>query len=148
MGKIEGSYTKRSNSLRKRKKHNRTSYVYETLDKKAITSENYNHIIMIIDMSKAFDTVNRKTLLGRLETILDESEMRMMYLLINNVKLKVRMGKCFGEETLTNIGVAQGDCLSAILFIFYLAQFVDVMPALATRKDYGKKFYGQNSIGS
>ena len=38
----------------------------------------------MIDMSKAFDTVNQKTLLEKLETILDESEMRMMYLLINN----------------------------------------------------------------
>ena len=38
----------------------------------------------MIDMSKAFDTVIQKTLLEKLETILDESEMRMMYLLINN----------------------------------------------------------------
>ena len=30
----------------------------QPLIKKAITSENYNLIIMIIDMSKAFDTVN------------------------------------------------------------------------------------------
>ena len=63
------------------------------LIEKAITSENYNLIIMMIDMSKAFYAVNWKTLLKKLETTLDESEMRMMYLLINNVKLKVRVGE-------------------------------------------------------
>ena len=45
-------------------------------------------------MPKAFDTVSRKTLLEKLETVPDESEMRMMYLLINNVKLK-ESGKKF-----------------------------------------------------
>ena len=60
---------------------------------KAITSENYNLIIMMIDTSKTLDTVNRKTLLKTLETILDESEMRMMYLLINNIKRKVKVGR-------------------------------------------------------
>ena len=109
------------------------------LIEKAITSENYNLIIMMIDISKAFDTVNRKTLHEKLETILDESEMRMMYLLIDYVKLKVRMGRSLGEEILTNIGVAQGDCLSALLFIFYLAKFVDVIPGLPTREDFWDK---------
>ena len=88
-------------------------------------------------MSKALNTVNRKTLLKKLETILDKSEMRMMYLLINNVKLKVRVGKSLGEEILTNIGVLQGDLLSGLLFIFYLAKFVDLIPGLPTKEDFG-----------
>ena len=85
---------------------------------KTIASKNYNFIIMIIHMSKVFDTVNRKTLLKKLETILDESEMRMMYLLIINVKLNVRVGRSLGEEIVTNIGIAQGECLSALLFSY------------------------------
>ena len=76
------------------------------LIEKAITSETYNLIIMMIDVSKAFDTVNQNTLLEKLETILDESEMRMVYLLIHNVKLKVRVGRTLEEEILTNFGVA------------------------------------------
>ena len=107
------------------------------LIEKAITSENYNLIIMIIDMSKALNTVNRKTLLKKLETIPDKSEMRMMCLLINNVKLKVRVGRSLGEEILTNIGVVQGELLSELLFIFYLAKFVDVIPGLPTKEDFG-----------
>ena len=76
------------------------------LIEKAITSENYDLIIMMIDVSKAFDTANQNTLLEKLETILDESEMRMVYLLIRNVKLKVRVGRTLEEEILTNFGVA------------------------------------------
>ena len=91
---------------------------------------------MMIDMSKAFDTVNQKTLLEKLGTILDEREMRMMYLLINNVKLKLRVGRSLGEEILTNIGVAKGDYLSTLLFIIYLAKFVDVIPGFPTREDF------------
>ena len=109
------------------------------LIEKAITSENCSLIIMMIDMPIAFDTANRKTLLEKLETIVDESEVGIMYLLINNVKLKVRVGRSLGEEILTNIGVAQGDCLSALLFIFYLAKFADVIPGLPTREDFGNK---------
>ena len=95
----------------------------------------------MIDMSKAFDSVNRKTLLENLKIILCESKMRMMYLLINNAKLKVRkwVGGSLGEEILTNIGAAQGDCLPALLFIFYLAQFVNVIPGLRTRAYFGNK---------
>ena len=63
--------------------------------------------------------------------------MRMMYLFINNVKLKVRVGRSLGEKILTNIGVVQGDLLSALLFIFYLANFVDVIPGLPTKEDFG-----------
>ena len=63
----------------------------------------------------------------------------MMYFLINNFKLKVRVGRSLGEKILTNIGVAQGDCFSALLFIFCLAQFVVVVPGLPTRKYFGNK---------
>ena len=93
----------------------------------------------MIDMSKAFDSMNRKTLLENLKIILYESKMRMMYLLINNAKLKVRVGGSLGDEILTNIGAAQGDCLPALLFIFYLAQFVNVIPGLPTREYFGNK---------
>ena len=88
----------------------------------------------MINISKAFDTVNQKTLLENLETIVDESGMRMMYL------TKIDGGKKFKGKFLTKIGVAQGDCLSTLLFIFYLAQFLDVIPGLPLGEDFGNAF--------
>ena len=106
------------------------------LAEKAITSEDYRIYILLLDMSKAFDTVNRNKLMKYLEEILTPSEMRLMFLLIAGVKLRVRVGKEFGEYIETNIGVAQGDCLSAILFIFYLAKSVKPFPNTTTAEDH------------
>ena len=46
----------------------------------------------------------------------------MMSLLIKDVSLRVKVGKVIGENIKTEIGIAQGDCLSAVLFNFYLAR--------------------------
>ena len=46
----------------------------------------------MIDMSAAFDIVSRNILLNQLEYILEPHEMRMLHLLINEVKLNVRIG--------------------------------------------------------
>ena len=75
----------------------------------------------MLDMSKAFDTVNRSKLMQILENILSKGELHMMYLLINDVILNVRIGNETGRDILTSIGICQGDCLSALLFILYLA---------------------------
>ena len=71
-------------------------------------------------MSKAFDTVKRNNLLELLETVLDPDETRMMKILPKDAKLSVRIGKEFDEKITTNIGVPQGDCLSPILFTFFI----------------------------
>ena len=60
---------------------------------------------MFIDMSQAFDTVNRERLMQYLETILEPHEMRAIFILINDVTLKVRIGKETGNEINTNVGV-------------------------------------------
>ena len=45
----------------------------------------------------------------------------MLYILINDVNIKVKYGKTTGEKINTNVGVPQGDCLSPVLFTIYLA---------------------------
>ena len=106
LGKLKGHISKDQAAYQKGRNTTKQVLYVKFLLGKAITSENYNLIIIMIDVSKAFDTGNQNTLLEKLETILDESEMRMMYLLIHNVKLKVRVGRSLEEEILTNIGVA------------------------------------------
>ncbi len=54
----------------------------------ATTSSNYTLHLLMLDMSKAFDTMEDKR----------------------------------GEEIVTDMGVPQDDCMSALLFIFYLAK--------------------------
>ena len=111
-------------------------FTMKTLAEKAITSEEYNIFILLLDMSKAFDTVNRGKLMKHLEDILSESEMRLVYLLISGVKIKVRVGKKCGEEIATNVGVVQGDCLSAVFFIFYLAKSIKPLTQITNREDH------------
>ena len=111
-------------------------FALKTLVEKAITSQDYNIIITMIDMSAAFDTVSRSKLMKQLETILEPHEIRMMHLLITDVKLMVRIGKTLGVPIDTNIGVAQGDCLSALLFIFYLAHIIGPISPETNREDH------------
>ena len=97
-------------------------YTMKTLAEKAITSQCYEIYILMIDMSKAFDTVKRGQLLNDLKDILEDDELHMIQILIKDVKLRVRCGKEIGKEIETNVGVPQGDCLSPVLFTLYLAQ--------------------------
>ena len=89
------------------------------LAEKAITSNTYNIYLLLLDMSKAFDIVCRNKLLKDLH---EPDEMHMMAILISDVVLTVKVGKELGEQFKTEVGIAQGDCLSAVLFIFYLAK--------------------------
>ena len=56
----------------------------------------------------------------------------MLYILINDVNLKVRCGKTTAEKINTNIGVPQGECLSLFLFTLYLAAALEIK---RTRED-------------
>ena len=90
------------------------------LCEKAISSSDYKIYLLLLDMSKAFDTINRNQLLHDLSKILDPDELHLMAILIEDVKLQVRIGSELGEEFLTEEGACQGDVLSAIFFILYL----------------------------
>ena len=76
-------------------------------------------------MSKAFDTVLRDKLLEHLEKILNQDELHLLSLLTNRPTLKVKLEESEGEPFETYMGIMQGDCLSAVLFIFYLAECLD-----------------------
>ena len=88
---------------------------------KAISSSDYQIYLLLLDMSKAFDTVNRNLLLKDLSEVLEADELHLMSILIEDVTIQVKVGKELGEEFITEEGVCQGDVLSAIFFIFYLS---------------------------
>ena len=65
-------------------------------------------------MSKAFDTACRSKQLTDLQEVLEPDEMHMKAVLISDVALTVKVWNELGEEIKTEMGTAQGDCLSAV----------------------------------
>ena len=100
---------------------NEQVHAVKLLAEKAIISNDYNIHLLLLDMSKAFDTVNRNKLFEHLEEILHDDELYIIHRLTNNPQLAVKIGNKTGKLFTTTLGIMQGDCLSAILFIFYLA---------------------------
>ena len=72
-------------------------------------------------MSKAFDTVNRELLLTDLEEILTPDELHLLSMITNRPEIQIKLEDQLGETFETYQGIMQGDCLSAVLFIIYLA---------------------------
>jgi exonuclease III len=97
-------------------------FTLKTLAEKAITSTNYEINILLLDMSKAFDTIQRDVLMEDLKEVLDDDELHMFHLLLKDVQIQVRVDKELGDTINTNIGAPQGDTASAVIFTFYLAK--------------------------
>jgi exonuclease III len=92
------------------------------------TSERYAERIHImgIDLSKAFDCIDRKILMDTMEQhgIATEDDLRLIQFLISETQLQVKIGSTFGEKFRTTIGTPQGDALSPLLFLIYLEQII------------------------
>ena len=78
-------------------------FCVKVLAEKAITTSNYKIFILMLDMSKAFDSINRKKLMTYLSEILNEDEMYMMNLLINDITINVKYGNEQGKDIRTNV---------------------------------------------
>ena len=96
-------------------------FAYKILAEKAICSKDYTVHILLMDLSKAFDTINRNKLIEDLRKVLDNDELHMIKILLDGVEYTVRCGDILGKPFSTNVGSPQGDCISALLFVFYLA---------------------------
>ena len=91
----------------------------------AIITSNYTIYLLMLDMSKAFDTVNERHYFVRVLTILseilDQDELHNLKLHTEDVKIPVKIEEELGKEITTDTGLTQVDCMSAFLFILYLA---------------------------
>ena len=77
-------------------------------------------LILGIDMSRAFDTIDRALLLAELRAIVDEDSWRIIRALLSDTKLEAKLQSALSQPFKTNIGAPQGDSLSPVLFVIYL----------------------------
>ena len=104
-----------------------TEHVFATkiMAEKAITSTTEKIYLLMLDMSKAFDTVNRTILLNDLSKTIEKDELHMISIMLNT-ELRVRCGSSLSEAFETDTGVPQGDSLSANQFTYYLAKALKI----------------------
>ena len=76
--------------------------------------------ILGLDMSKAFDTVNRSKLLEVLSSFLDSDSIILIRMLMENTTNRIRLENTLGENIRVTHEVPQGDSLSPVLFTIYL----------------------------
>ncbi len=89
---------------------------------------------MGIDMSSAFDTIKRQTILNLLADCgCTEDEMRLVRFLLSNTKLKVRVNNTLSAPFESTLGSFQGDSLSGCLFTLTLAGALYHRRAVLTR---------------
>ena len=78
----------------------------------------------LLDMSQAFDSIQRNTLIEDLKNVLNQDELHLIRILLD-VKIAVKCGNCKSRLFSTDRGAPQGDCASASEFTFYLAKSLE-----------------------
>ena len=103
-----------------------TEHVFATkmIIERIMASRSEKIHLLLLDMSKAFDTINRKTLITELQKVLNKDEIHLFSKLLQ-VRLAVKCGNEIGEFFDTDTGGPQGDCSSAKNFTFYLAKTME-----------------------
>ena len=72
-------------------------HAVKLLVEKAIISSDYVVHLLLLDMSKAFDTVDRNKLFEHLDEIMHGDELYILHILTNNPQLQVKIGNTTGE---------------------------------------------------
>ena len=89
---------------------------------------------MGLDMSSAFDTIKRSTILSLLaEAGCSQDEIRLVRFLLSNIKIRVKVESEVSIEFESSVGGPQGDSLSGKLFTLYLAAALYHLRAVTNR---------------
>lgn len=99
-------------------------FAMKALAERAANSKDEEIYIALMDMSKAYDCINRNQLLEDLGIILHEDELFFVKVLLDT-ELSARCGKFKSSNFKTDTGAPQGDCLSATEFTFCFAKTLE-----------------------
>ena len=92
-----------------------------------VMRKEFEYFKLDIDMSSAFDTINRQMVLNVLaDAGCTDDELRLVRMLISNTKIKVNVNGTISLEFESILGAFQGDCLSGDLFTIILAAALQV----------------------
>ena len=79
------------------------------------------NLVVLIDLKKAFDTVDHQILLSKLELYgIKGQALNLLKSYLTNRKQKCQIKNVFSSERLINCGVPQGSILGPLLFLLYI----------------------------
>ena len=92
-----------------------------------------HHVSVLIDLKKAFDTVNIEILCKKLEIYgIRGTPLRLLRSFLSERKYWVGFGQVYSDLRETNIGIHQGSALGPLLFLIYINELPDVCPNVKT----------------
>ncbi|GFS10574.1 very-long-chain enoyl-CoA reductase [Elysia marginata] len=118
--KIETYISHSQSGFRPNRSTSDVVWAHRWLSAKILNTPNLQLNITGIDMSAAFDTIDRTLQLKTLREIINEDELRIVQFLLSKTTLDVKInGTNTTQLFTTNVGTPQGDSLSPVLFIVY-----------------------------
>ena len=84
------------------------------------------NFVCFVDFEKAFDSINRTSLLSKLRTLgVSNHFIKVIFSMIDRNRISLSTGKYLQEPTTQTVGLAQGDKLSPLLIAIFIADLSD-----------------------
>ena len=96
-----------------------------------LTAKKLHVMLVLLDLSAAFDTIDKDIPCHRLRTYFGISNLALKWLnsYLNNRSMSVSIENSFSAQTPVRFGVPQGSVLGPILYSMYTAPLCDILSA-------------------